>query len=197
MRIKLSFSITKDFITRSISPVSSLNKNLTITHISTDTRNISKGDLFFALKGDRFDGERFINDAIIKGAYTVSSKYNSASFLVNDTKEALMELARNYKSMVSPKYTIAITGSVGKTTTKEITASLLSSKYNVHKTEKNYNNELGVAFTILSLPKNTDILIAECGMNHFGELSKISKMLLPDIAVITKIGTAHIGNLGS
>lgn len=198
MRIKLSFPLTFDEISDAIFPIKvNVHSSKTVEYISTDSREVQYGDLFFALCGENFNGEDFVYEVARKGAYTVSAKFDSADFFVKDTLSALNSLACYYKKKLSVVKVVAITGSVGKTTTKNLTLQLLSKKYKTHGTYKNYNNEIGVPLTVLSANKDTEILVIEAGMNHHGEIERISKCIEPDISVITKIGTAHIGNLGS
>ena len=168
------------------------------SYVCTSSKEAAKGDLFIALSGERFNGEDFIAEAILNGAIPMTTVDHCESIIVNNTKEALLKLAGYYQSKL-PKLrkTIAITGSVGKTTTKEFTEKILSTEYNVHKTFDNQNNEIGVPLTILSAPKDTEILLLEMGMNHKGELLRMAKNIYIDLALITNIGTAHIGNLGS
>ena len=169
--------------------------------ISTDTRTIQKGDFYLGLKGASFDGENFIDQAIEKGAIgafcTKPQKRNDAIFIqVNDTLETYLQLA-NYKRNKLGVKVVAITGSSGKTTTKEIIASTLESKYKVFKTPLNHNNEIGLCQTIFETPDNTEILVLEMGMRGLGEIELLSKYAEPDITVISNVGTAHIGRLGS
>ena len=169
-----------------------------INAITTDSREVISGDLFVALRGDLFNGEDFIGEARERGAYILSESGMAVDFKVEDTYRALLSIASYYKSkLTNLKKTIAITGSVGKTTTKNILAGMLSNFYKVHKTYENYNNFLGLAHTILTTPGDSEILIAELGMNHPGEISLLSLTLKPDISVITNVGTAHIGILGN
>ncbi|MBE6643994.1 MAG: UDP-N-acetylmuramoyl-tripeptide--D-alanyl-D-alanine ligase [Ruminococcaceae bacterium] len=169
-----------------------------IQAITTDSRKAEKGDLFIALNGDKSSGEDFIEEARQKGAYILSAKFPQADFKVKDTGLALLNIAAYYKSKFNHlRHTVAITGSVGKTTTKNILFSMLSGFFKVQSTYANYNNCLGVAHTILTMPKDTEILILEMGMNHVGEISLLSKNAKPSISVITNIGNAHVGNLGS
>ena len=198
MRIKLSIPISLRTVKRILDcPIGGGDEKVIIEYVSTDTRSLEPRDLFFALLGERYDGEDFIDEAKLRGAVTVSSKCHTADIVVKDTRFALLLLAEKYKSLLPVRHRIAITGSVGKTTTKELTAKILSSKFKVHATEDNFNNEIGVALTILSAPADTEVLVIEAGMNHKGELSALSKCISPTIAVITNVGTAHIGNLGS
>ncbi len=172
--------------------------NASITHITTDTRHMECGDLFIALGGNNAHGSDFVSSAKKIGGYTLSYSSQSTDLSVNDTSQALLLLSEYYKSKL-PKIisTVAITGSVGKTTTKEFLRELLSSRYKVHSTFENENNTIGVPLTVLGCAYDADVLLLECGMNHRGELSAISICVHPDISVITNIGTSHIGHLGS
>lgn len=169
--------------------------------ISTDTRTIKAGDVYLPLKGESFDGEEFIKDAIEKGAVgyftSINRNYNNAfELLVDDTKIAYLKLANYHKNRVNP-ITIAITGSSGKTTTKEIFSAIFEANRKTHKSKLNHNNEIGLCQTLLSMPAATEVLIVEMGMRGLGEIELLSKYAQPDFAVITNIGTAHIGRLGS
>lgn len=172
--------------------------DMPVKAIATHSAEVRPGDLFIALKGDNGNGEDYISEALERGGAVLAEGSHDASMTVDCTRTALLRIAEEYKRRIlKPKYTVAITGSVGKTTTKELTAKILSSALSVHATEKNFNNELGVAYTVLSAPEKTEVLICELGMNHLGEIDRLTRALEPDIAVITNIGTAHIGNLGS
>ncbi len=168
--------------------------------VSTDTRTLKKGDIYFALKGERFDGHDFISVAEKKGAVALVCSENVESNLpvlkVPSVLKALQKLASYYRNLLNVKI-IAVTGSVGKTTTKNMIAEVLSSKYKVFSTDKNFNNEIGLPKSILSLDETYEFAVLEIGMNHSGEIKTLSKISCPDIAVITNIGRAHIGNLGS
>ena len=168
--------------------------------ISTDTRTIKKGDFYLPLKGVSFDGEKFINQAIEKGAigaFCTKEEDTEGLFLqVPDTLKAYLQLA-NYRRNKLNFQVVAITGSSGKTTTKEIIASTLSAKYKVFKTPLNHNNEVGLCQTIFATPDETDVLVLEMGMRGLGEIELLSKYAEPDITVISNVGTAHIGRLGS
>ena len=169
----------------------------TIQAISTHTDELYAKDLFVALDGEKHDGEIFVEEALKKNAY-VLAKSKLASLSVGCVRTALLDIAKEYKKQkATPKITVAITGSVGKTSVKEFTKSILSNSFRVHATDKNYNNEIGVALTLLSMSKDTEILICELGMNHSGEIATLTKAVQPDIAVITNVTSAHIGNLGS
>ncbi|NLM12580.1 MAG: UDP-N-acetylmuramoyl-tripeptide--D-alanyl-D-alanine ligase [Epulopiscium sp.] len=174
-----------------------------ITGISTDSREISCGDLFIPIKGENFDGHNFILQAFEKGVKVCLSERRDILvpkgkllIQVENTKQALMDLATYYRSLFSIPV-VAVTGSVGKTSTKDMIASVLSQHYMVLKTQGNYNNEIGVPLTIFQLNKEHEAAVIEMGMNHFGEIHNLSKIAKPNIAVITNIGVSHIENLGS
>jgi len=169
------------------------------TSVSIDTRSIKKNAIFVAIKGQKFDGHSFVKDAIKKGAKAiiVSNRklklfddVNVPIISVKNTLDAYAELAKIYRNKLNAKV-ISITGSNGKTSTKEILTHLLSAKYKVHKTLANNNNQIGVPLTILSAPKNTEIIVVEHGTNHFGEINYTAKIAQPDIALITNIGNSH------
>ena len=170
--------------------------------ISTDTRTINKGEIYLPLKGENFDGEKFISQALEKGAagyFTTGGEvleYAAAIYKVEDTLTAYLSLARFIRRKYNPK-TVAITGSSGKTTTKEMVYSVLSRKFKTHKTLSNHNNEIGLCQTILGMEEDTECLIVEMGMRGLGEIELLSKYSEPDIAIITNAGSAHLGRLGS
>ncbi len=180
-------------------PSDVLQKDIDI--FSTDTRTIKHGDFYIPLKGEKFDGEKFIEQAIASGATgyftTTGDIFNGAvGLLVEDTKEAYLKLANYYRKKINPTV-IMITGSSGKTTTKELVYSVVSQKYNTIKTPLNHNNEIGLCQTIFSMDNSTEVLIIEAGMRGLGEIDLISKYANPDISIISNVGTAHIGRLGS
>lgn len=171
------------------------------SHIKTDTRELEPGDIFIALKGNCYDGHEYIVEAIKKGANAIiveqEIKNKDISVIkVASTYEALFDLASLYLETF-PVFVVAITGSVGKTTTKELIASILENKYHVLKSKGNKNNRIGIPQTIFELDETIDCLVVELGMNHLHEIEKLSNLVKPNIAVITNIGSAHIGNLGS
>ncbi len=195
MRIKLSCELTLEEIARAVHGSLSA-KNATVSYIVTDSRIVKGGDLFIALKGALFDGNKYISEASAKGAFTLGAADN-ATIKTYSGECALLRLASYYKHKLNDlKHTVAITGSVGKTTTKEFLAQMLSESAKVHKTPENMNNTVGLPLTVLSAPDNTEVLVLEMGMNHPGEIESLSKCAEPDLAIITNIGTAHIGNLG-
>lgn len=170
--------------------------------ISTDTRTIKKGDIYLPLKGANFDGENFIEDALNKGASgyftTKDNVFEKAEvvFNVSNTLTAYLELAEFYRDAINPRV-IGITGSSGKTTTKEMVNAVVSSKFKTVKTFSNHNNEIGFCQTVFEMTRDTQVLIVEMGMRGLGEIDLISKYAKPDLAIITNSGTAHIGRLGS
>jgi len=175
-----------------------------IKNVCTDTRKIQAGDVFLALIGQNHDGHDFIQAAIDKGASAVivCDKYvgkidsGYPVLKVPDTLKALAEIAACYRKKLKIKL-VVVTGSSGKTTTKNMIAKLLSSKYQVVSTYKNYNNQIGLPMSIFDLTSEHEVAVLELGMNHLGEIAELSKIASPDMAVITNVGSAHIGNLGS
>lgn len=181
------------------------NSDLECINFCTDTRKINKGDIYVGIKGDTFNGNTFYNEAFDKGASVcildddteLDNEYKDKTVvLVDNTILCLQKLAK-YKRDLYNIPVIAITGSVGKTSVKDIIYSVVSTKYNVLCTKGNLNNHIGVPLTILGLNDSHELLILEMGMNHFGELHTLSNIANPTMAVITNVGTAHIGNLGS
>ena len=176
-------------------------------NFSKDTRTIQKGDIYIGIKGEMFDGNEFWKQALDNGAEAViiqdieiteveKERYSNKIIVkVEDTLKALYEIAK-YKRSLYDIPVIAVTGSVGKTSTKDVIASVVSSKYKTLKTEGNNNNNIGLPLTILKL-KDHEAMVVEMGMNHFGEISLLTDIARPTLAVITNIGTSHIGNLGS
>lgn len=172
-----------------------------ITNICTDSRDVRPGSIFVALCGERFDGHAFVKTAMENGAlWAVVQKegdYGTDKLLfVNTTRQAFLDIAGLYRSKFSPKV-VAVTGSVGKTTTREMIAAVIKSRYKTLKTENNLNNEVGVPKTILELDESIEAMVLEFGMVNLGEIRELTVPAKPDIAVITCIGTCHIENLGS
>lgn len=171
-------------------------------NLSTDTRTINDGDIYLPLKGETFDGENFINDAIQRGAkayFTTRDEVIDGADLVlkvKNTTEAYMGIAKYYKEKVNP-ISIAVTGSSGKTTTKEMVYSVVSEKFKSHKTFSNHNNEIGFCQTLLNMPSDTEVLVVEMGMRGLKEIEPLSRHLNPDFAIITNCGSAHVGRLGN
>ncbi len=184
------------------------DKNGICNHFSKDTRTIHKGDIYIGIKGEKFDGNLFWKQALDNGAMGVIVQdivfeandlkgYSDKVIIqVKDTLEALYAIA-SYKRQLYDVPVVAITGSVGKTSTKDIVANVVSQKYHTLKTVGNNNNNIGLPFTILNAPTDIEAMVLEMGMNHFGEIHLLSEIAKPNICVITNIGTSHIGNLGS
>ena len=173
--------------------------------VSIDSRTVKKGEIFIAIKGDRYDGHNFIAEAVAKGAGCIiaqrnqilllGSKLPQAVVLVNDTLLALSSLAYCHRKKFGIPV-IGITGSNGKTTTKEMLSSLLSSRYNVLKNEGTQNNLIGVSLTLLRLNPQHDIAVLEFGTNHFGEIRELARIAAPNMGIITNIGPAHLEFFG-
>jgi len=182
----------------------SLNRNLIFNKVNIDSRNISAEDLFIAIKGENYDGHDFLQDVLEKGIKAVVIKADKQHLLpskypfwaVHDTKEAFQNLAL-FKRRKLNIPVVAITGSVGKTTTKEMSLEVLKNFGKIKVSEKNNNNEFGVALTIHSCDGSEDLMVLEMGMRGRGQIEILSKLAEPDIAVITNIGSSHIGILGS
>ncbi|ARK28672.1 UDP-N-acetylmuramoyl-tripeptide--D-alanyl-D-alanine ligase [Halalkalibacter krulwichiae] len=174
-----------------------------IAGVSTDTRTIQKGNLYIPLVGENFNGHDFVEKAIengASGAFWQRDQPNPPATIpliyVEDTLLALQELAKNYLASLSVKV-VGITGSNGKTTTKDMVTSVLATTYKVQKTEGNYNNHIGLPLTILRLEEDTEIAVLEMGMSGRGEIELLSKLSKPDAAIITNIGESHLQDLGS
>jgi UDP-N-acetylmuramoyl-tripeptide--D-alanyl-D-alanine ligase len=170
-------------------------------YISTDSRNIQKNSIFFALKGDNFDGNEYANDALEKGAvYSIVDNQNVVKnekcILFNNVLDTLQQLA-NYHRRQLDIPVIAVTGTNGKTTTKELLFTVLSSKFKTVATQGNLNNHFGVPITLLSIPLNCEISIIEMGANHAGEIDSLCKIANPNHGLITNIGMAHLEGFGS
>lgn len=167
-----------------------------VAGVTIDSRKVEKDFLFVAIDGERFNAHTFIPDTIKKGALCVVSHEDLGDtdypyILVDATGQALLDIAKLYRDSFDVKV-VGITGSVGKTSTKEMIASVLSQKYNVHKTQGNFNNECGLPLTIFEMREDHQVSVLEMGINHFGEMRKLSTTASPDICVITNIGVAHL-----
>jgi len=169
--------------------------------VTTDTRFCGSGMIFFALKGERFDGNRYAAEAIKAGCIAavvddVTLQGEDGIYVVEDVLLALQNLAWDYRRTLDIPV-LGLTGSNGKTTTKELITAVLAKKYRVHSTEGNLNNHIGVPLTILSAPKSTEILIVEMGANHLGEISDLCVIAEPNFGLITNIGRAHLEGFGN
>ncbi|MEO1070334.1 MAG: UDP-N-acetylmuramoyl-tripeptide--D-alanyl-D-alanine ligase [Cyanobacteria bacterium J06638_6] len=181
--------------------VPSSPEGLEVSNITTDTRDLRENALFVALEGERFDGHQFVEQAIANGAIAAVVEQGKClahlpCLPVVDTLVAYQALGHWWRTQQRAAI-VAITGSVGKTTTKELIAAALSTQGKVHKTQANYNNDIGVAKTLLQLQPSHDFGVVEMGMRGPGEIARLARVAAPDIAVITNVGTAHIGRLGS
>lgn len=180
-----------------------------VSSVTIDSRQITEGGVFLATVGERVDGHRFISSVFEKGAVLavtqktpeqieaetgISWESRGSYLLVPDTLQALKDMAEYYRRKLSIPV-VGITGSVGKTSTKEFIASVLSEKYNVLKTDGNYNNEIGVPLTLLRIRREHTAAVVEMGISDFGEMHRLSKMVRPDICVITNIGQCHLEHL--
>ena len=173
--------------------------DLNVTGVAIDSRKIEEGFLFVPIKGARVDGHTFISQVMEKGALCTLSEYvlENAShpyIVVPSCEQALKDLAEHYRKALGIKV-VGITGSVGKTSTKEMIASVLSQKYNVLKTAGNFNNEIGLPLTIFNIREEHEVAVLEMGISDFGEMHRLAKMARPDICVITNIGLCHLENL--
>ena len=178
-------------------------QDVDVKGVTIDSRKIEKGQLFIPFKGENSDGHKYVEQAIENGAAAAlwqkdvpNPPVHLPILLEDDTLTAIQQLAKQYLNQTTPQV-IGITGSNGKTTTKDMTASLLSQKYKVHKTEGNFNNHLGLPLTILSMPEDTEVVVLEMGMSSKGENEILSNLAEPDLAIITNIGESHLLDLGS
>ena len=167
-----------------------------VANVVIDSRKVERGDLFVAIDGENVNAHKFIPDTIEKGALCVVAHEDLGDtdypyILVESTGQALLDIAKLYRDSFDVKV-VGITGSVGKTSTKEMIASVVAQKYNVHKTLGNFNNEWGLPITIFQMNESHQVAILEMGVNHFGEMRRLSSVASPDICVITNIGVAHL-----
>lgn len=172
-----------------------------ISSVAIDSRKVVKDTLFVAIKGARVDGHNFIPQVMEAGAICSLSEQDLGDvdypyIRVSSCTEALKDLAEHYRRSLDIKV-VGITGSVGKTSTKEMIASVLSEKYNVLKTEGNFNNEIGLPLTVFNIREEHEVAVLEMGISHFGDMKPLAKIARPDVCVITNIGYAHLENLGT
>ena len=179
------------------------DRDAPIDRVDTDSRSMHPGALFIPLTGDRFDGHAYINAALEGGAGGCLTARTRDSYLpgkfyvkVEDTQKALRDLAAWYKNRYSIPF-VAVTGSVGKTTAKDMLAAVLGVKYKVLKTEGNFNNNVGLPLTLLRLDSSVQIAVLEMGMDGLGQIDYLADIVKPDVGVITNVGDAHIERLGS
>ena len=170
-----------------------------ISSVVIDSRKVTSGSLFVAIKGERTDGHNYIIKAYDSGAVCAVTEqpvdYDEPYILVESSTQAIKDIAEAYRAKFPNIEVIGVTGSVGKTSTKEMLAAVLAKKYAVHKTEGNFNNELGVPLTLLAMPEDTEIAVVEMGINHFGEMTRLAKMVRPTVCMLTNIGCCHLENL--
>jgi len=176
--------------------------NIFLTHsiITTDSRNIEKDSIFFALKGERFNGNKYAADSLDKGAAyavidEVEYKANDRCILVEDVLKTLQDLANYHRRQLNIPV-VAITGSNGKTTTKELVSTILATRFRTSFTAGNFNNHIGVPLTLLRIPKNTEIAVIEMGANHQGEIAMLCEIAEPTLGLINNIGKAHLEGFG-
>ncbi|MCA8922159.1 MAG: UDP-N-acetylmuramoyl-tripeptide--D-alanyl-D-alanine ligase, partial [Planctomycetes bacterium] len=174
-----------------------------LTGVSTDTRTLRVGDVFFALSGERFDGASLVAQAFARGARAVVGPAHSpecgptrALLRVADTREALLRFAADYRQGLRARV-VAITGSAGKTTTKELLASMLAGSLSVVRAPKSFNNEVGVPLTLLQADRATDVVVLEIGTSGPGEIARLAAVAQPDVSLVTLIAPAHLAGLGS
>ncbi|EOP90891.1 UDP-N-acetylmuramoyl-tripeptide-D-alanyl-D-alanine ligase [Bacillus cereus HuB4-4] len=197
-------------ITRNLSEITKMIKgsfftgdNVVIKGVSIDSRNLVEGSLFIPIIGTNSNGHQFIQEAIIKGAVATLWEKKEPNYptnipviFVDDTTIALQQLAVSYRQQLKATF-IGITGSNGKTSTKDILHSILSTGYKAQKTQENYNNEIGVPLTLLQLKEDVEMAVIEMGMGHKGDITFLGRIVQPNIGIITNIGNAHLSNLGS
>ena len=180
------------------------DETVVIEKVITDSRTLKPGELFVALRGENFDGHKFVEraaqagaaGAMVESAWNGKIPKNFALIRAKDTLRAYQELAANYRRSLTLNV-VAITGSNGKTSTKDFTAAVLARRFRVTKTEGNFNNHVGLPRTILQATSSDEVAVWEIGMNHPGEIAALAKLAAPDAAIITNIGVAHIEFMGS
>lgn len=199
MKIKLSKPLSSRELDALYEKGGNTRAERVYTHIATHSDECDPETIFFALDGQHVPGDRFIPALAARGVCCVGRYALPNCYAVKSGRDALLSLASYYKTthLASVVHTVGITGSVGKTTTKDAVAIMLSERYRVHKTEKNHNSEIGLPLTILQAPTDSEILVLEMGINHPEEMSRLTRCAIPDVAIITNVGLAHIGNFGS
>jgi UDP-N-acetylmuramoyl-tripeptide--D-alanyl-D-alanine ligase len=184
--------------------LSSGDRTVVLDKISTDSRTLKRGELFVALRGENFDGHNFIEAVATNGAagaiadfnWKANVPQNFALIRANDTLQAYQQLAANYRKSLALRV-VAITGSNGKTSTKDFAAAVLARRFRVTKTQGNFNNHVGLPRTILEATSRDEVAVWEIGMNHPGEVSALAEVAAPDVGIITNVGVAHIEFMGS
>ncbi|NES87021.1 MAG: UDP-N-acetylmuramoyl-tripeptide--D-alanyl-D-alanine ligase, partial [Moorea sp. SIO2B7] len=204
MSFQISLTQLRSIISQGVPNLGAIASNQVATGVTTDTRTLKKGEVFLALRGEKFDGHEFLEIAVQKGAIaliienqiSVNLPRDIPQFPVKNTLETYQKIARWWRDQFTIPI-IAVTGSVGKTTTKELIAGIASIQGQILKTEANYNNEIGVPKTLLGLSCEHDYAVIEMAMRAKGEIALLTQTTRPTIGVITNVGTAHIGRLGS
>lgn len=179
--------------------IRNFDRRIPMSYFFTDTRNAVQGGVFVAIKGERFDGHDFAAQAVRDGALLVIAEKTLPDIpciVVKSTRKMLLDMSRHFRMKFNPVL-VGITGSVGKTTTKEMTALALSSRHSVYKTEGNHNNEIGLPLTVFKMNSTCSAAVFEMGMSDYGEIERLSRTSHPNICVITNIGYSHMENLGS
>ena len=194
--------ITLETVLKATKGTTQLQGGIEFTGITTDSRSIKPGELFVALKGEKFDGHTYCKKALQDGARAVlvenlNEIEEDKAIVVKDTLRAYQEIAHAYRMSNKKLKVVAITGSNGKTSTKDLIAACLASKYNVTKTQANFNNEIGLPKTLLSVTEKTDIAVVEMGMRGLGQIRALKALAKPDVVVITNVGETHMELLGS
>ena len=182
------------------------NENRNFNNVNTDTRKIEKDNVFIALKGENFNGNIYVKDALEKGASIAiidevvgdleDIKGLGIIIKVKNTYDALLDLAHYYRNKLGIKV-VGVTGSTGKTSTKDLVAAFLSNKYKVFKTKGNFNNEVGLPLMVFQLDSTYDVAVLELGMSDLGEIHKLAECSRPNIGLITNIGLSHLENFNS
>jgi UDP-N-acetylmuramoyl-tripeptide--D-alanyl-D-alanine ligase len=201
MPLYFSLAELKTILQPNLLQITDVDLNRSVLGITTDTRNVQPQELFVALVGENFDGHNFVESAVERGAIAVIVNRTLESlsipqFIVKDTLEAYQQIARWWRDRFEIPV-IGVTGSVGKTSTKELIAAVLGTQGKVLKTEANFNNEIGVPKTLLQITEEHDYAVIEMAMRGLGEIALLTDIARPTIGVITNVGTAHIGRLGS
>ena len=197
MKIELASPLPCESVARAIGAEHSSTAG-SFSNIATSSFEADENTLFFALDGRHTSGEEFVRTLAERGIFSVTRKRGAYMLTHENPRAALLSLAAYYKSTLpSLQKTVTITGSVGKTTTKELLRSILSVKWKTHANTGNFNSDIGMPLSILSAPQDTEMLILEIGMNHKGEIRPLAECAKADLGIITNIGHAHIGNLGS
>ena len=196
MRIALAHSFTAGEIAKYTGAIVKGDEGAVIRAVTTDSREVECGDLFITIKGAKTDGHDYIGKAIANGAAAIlceRAEYDSPVPMIvcDDVIRCLGDLGRKYHEE-NRCTTVAVTGSVGKTTTKEFISAVLSVKYRVHKTEGNGNTEIGLPLTLISRHRDTQVCVVEMGMDAIGDIDYLTKIALPDLAVVTMIGSSHL-----